>query len=408
MKLFLFLFLMVGAALAAAQPTIGLVAYYTFEDNAQDVTGNTANGGLLIGAPVYRCGIRNTRAIQLRGGDDAVRILGPVKGEFDREDFTVSLFFKATATGGTQYLVSKRRTDCTNNNVFYIRYAPATRTINILLSETPNKSASWVYRVEPGTCWHHVAVARQAGQTRFYFNGERQQVSLQASRIDLTNDGDLLLGTSDCMGPNEAPFVGLLDEVRIYNRALDDRDIRALYFLQDKIASRDTLIYLGQSVSINISPTCATQFAWLPQTGVAAPNQAETTITPPRAGVFSYRLNMADNLSACVATDSIRITVVDPDELDCTAVFLPSAFTPNGDGLNDDFGISNPFAVPDLISFEIFDRWGGRVFFTQNPFDKWDGYFDGSPVNPGVMLYRVRYRCRGEERSKSGSVTIIR
>ncbi len=407
MRLLLFSWLSIATAVAGAQTNIGLVAYYTFENNAQDVTGNTANGGLVTGSPAYACGVR-TSAIQLRGGDDAVRLLGPVKGEFDTEDFTISLFFKATGSGGTQYVLSKRRTDCTNNNVFYIRYVPATRTINALLSETPNKSASWVYRIDPGSCWHHVAIARQAGQTRFYFNGERQQVSLQASRIDLTNDGDLLLGTSDCIGANEAPFTGLIDEFRVYNRALDDRDVRALYFNVDKILSRDTLIYLGESVDIDISHTCATQFSWQPQSGVANPATGATTITPPQAGITTYRLNFADNTAACIANDSIRITVVDPDELDCNAIFLPGAFTPNGDGLNDEYGISNPFALQEMISFEIFDRWGGRVFYSEDPFGTWNGSFDGKPVNPGVMLYRVRYRCNGVEQSKTGSVTILR
>lgn len=396
-----------ATAAVNAQTGVGLVAYYTFENSVTDATGNTANGGLVSGEPVYGCGVR-TNAIQLRGGDDAVRFLGPVKAEFDREDFTVSLFFKATSSGGTQYLVSKRRTDCENNNIFYIRYAPATRTINVLLSETPNKSASWVYRIPPGSCWHHVSIARQAGQTRFYFNGERQQVSLQASRIDLTNDGDLILGTSDCLGPNETPFVGWIDEFRVYNRALDDREVQALYFDIDKILSRDTLIYLGEPLAIDLSHTCATSFAWSPQSGVEVPTAGETTIIPPQAGIFTYRIQLADNTSSCVASDSIRITVVDPDELDCTSIFLPGAFSPNGDGLNDDYFISNPFAVQELISFEIFDRWGGRVFYTEDPFGKWDGYFDGSPVNPGVFLYRVRFRCNGEEYSRTGSVTVLR
>ena len=397
---------MMSALFVGAQTNIGLVAYYTFENSAEDATGNTANGGLVTGAPTYGCGV-NTGAIQLRGGD-AIRLLGPVKNEFDREDFTVSLYFKATGTGGTQYLLSKRKTDCTNNNVFYIRYAPATRTLNVLLSETPNKSASWVYRVPTGTCWHHVAVSRIGGRVSFYLNGERQQVSLQASRIDLTNDGDLIIGNSDCIGANESPFIGLIDEFRVYNRGLDERDVLDLYFGPDRILSRDTLIYLGETVSMELANTCATQFSWSPQSGVANPLDGETDITPPLAGVFNYVLNMGDGSSSCIASDSIRITVVDRNELDCNSLFFPSAFSPNNDGLNDNFGLSNPFAATDLISFEIFDRWGGRVFYTENAFEKWDGSFNGTPVNPGVMLYRIRYRCNGEEQSKTGSVTILR
>lgn len=398
---------MFGAALLGAQTNIGLVAYYTFENNAADVTGNTANGGLITGSPVFACGVK-TNAIQLRGGDDAVRLMGPVKNEFDTEDFSVSLYFKSTGSGGAQYLVSKRRSDCSNNNVFYIRYVPATKTVNILLSEAPNKSASWIYRLPAGTCWHHVAVTRLGGQVRFYLDGERQQQTLTASRIDLTNDGDLLVGTSDCLAAGEAPFIGLIDELRVYNRALDDREMRDLYLGPDRILSRDTLIYLGESVDVLLAGTCATQFSWMPTNGVAVPSAGETTITPTQAGNLIYRLNMADNASSCIATDSILITVIDPAELDCNTLFLPGAFTPNNDGLNDEFGISNPFAVQDLISFEIFDRWGGRVFYSEDPFAKWDGSFGGAPVNPGVMLYRVRFRCNEVEQSKTGSVTILR
>jgi gliding motility-associated-like protein len=398
--------LMFGMSVSA-QTSIGLVAYYTFENSAADVTGNTANGGLATGTPGYVCGVRGN-AVQLRGGEDALRFLGPVKGEFDTEDFTVSLYFKSVGAGGVQYLVSKRSTDCSVNNQFYIRYAPAAGTINILITETPNKSASWVYRVDPTACWHHVAVARQGGQTRFYYNGERQQQSLQASRINITNDGDLLLGTSDCLSASESSFRGLIDEFRVYNRALDDREVRGLYFSPDRILSQDTLIYLGEAVPVALTSTCATGFSWQPQTGVENPSSGLTTIRPLTAGIFTYRLQLSDDISTCVASDTIRITVIDPDDLDCNNIYLPAAFTPNGDGLNDEFGISNPFAVQGLQSFEVYDRWGGRMFYTEDPFAKWDGTFSGTEVGPGVYLYRILFRCNGVDGIRTGSITILR
>ncbi|MFN9940082.1 MAG: gliding motility-associated C-terminal domain-containing protein, partial [bacterium] len=86
---------------------------------------------------------------------------------------------------------------------------------------------------------------------------------------------------------------------------------------------------------------------------------------------------MGDAASPCVATDSIYISVVDPNTLSCNTVFLPGAFTPNGDGLNDVYGISNPYAIQQLHTFEIFDRWGARVFYTTQVFDQWDGSFQG-------------------------------
>ena len=55
---------MMSALFVGAQTNIGLVAYYTFENSAEDATGNTANGGLVTGAPTYGCGVNNN-SIQL-------------------------------------------------------------------------------------------------------------------------------------------------------------------------------------------------------------------------------------------------------------------------------------------------------------------------------------------------------
>ena len=110
-----------------------------------------------------------------------------------------------------------------------------------------------------------------------------------------------------------------------------------------------------------------------------------------------------------MAVDSIFVRVIDPETLDCNKVFIPNAFTPGGSpNLNDKFGISNPFSVDEFISFEIFDRWGGKLFSAETAFDVWDGTSAGTPVNPGVFLYRLRYKCNESEKVKSGSLTLIR
>ena len=104
------------------------------------------------------------------------------------------------------------------------------------------------------------------------------------------------------------------------------------------------------------------------------------------------------------------VQVIDPNTLDCSEVFLPKAFTPNGIGpsVNETFGISNPFAIPELVSFEIRNRWGGKMFATADVFGRWDGTFDGEDVNPGVYLWRIIFRCEGQEIEATGSVTVLR
>lgn len=80
---------------------------------------------------------------------------------------------------------------------------------------------------------------------------------------------------------------------------------------------------------------------------------------------------------------------------DLNVLFRPNAFSPNGDGINDEFRIYAPEGTtPGLVRYRIFDRWGGLVYELKNlsisadtPW--WDGSFNGQPMKPGVYIYFV-------------------
>lgn len=389
-----------------SQTRTGLVAYYPLDNSLSDATGNTNNGGFPIGDLEYSCGVVGS-ALFLDGRNDEVIFSDPFRRELNDEDFTISLYFKSRGGNNTQYILSKRWGDCRTDNVFDLRYQPFTNSLNLVFAESTAKQISFIHELNPDQCWYHVVVWRRGPEVRLYVNGVEVNSRKTTSRIDLTNPDSLILGGSNCLGINESRFSGLIDEFRIYNRALNDTEIGELYDAPDQILTSDTLIFEGESVDIQLSSTCAQSFFWNPTTGVFNFFQAEPTITPQSAGVSTFNVSLEDEFD-CIARDSIQITVVDPDDLDCDQIFLPNAFTPNGDGLNDAYGISNPFALQQLISFEIYDRWGERVFFTTNPFDKWDGNFKGQEMNSGVLLYKVRYICRGAERVITGGITMMR
>lgn len=405
----LILLLLLGGTLQlSAQINIGLVAHYPFDTSYVDVTGTTANTGDPQGGPNFVCGVAGN-ALNLDGVDDQVVFVGPVNNEFDTEDFTVSFYFRSNGVDGIQYLLSKRSPDCAVQNQFYVRYVPATKTVNCFLGEDEDNAISLVQKVNENVCWHHLALVRKGIKVLLYLDGEFDQELGSSFRLDILNAGNLIVGGSNCQSQNETNFDGYIDDLRIYNRALDMEEVEELYFAPDQIASRDTLIYLGNGVDIQLTPTCATNFSWTSaQDELFASDIGEPTITPTEAGEFFYEVELSDNQTSCVSTDMIRINVIDPNDLDCSIAFVPKAFTPNGDGLNDTYGISNPFAIQELISFEIFDRWGGLVFATDDPFQKWDGTFEGQEVNPGVLLYKLNYVCNGEEKLLSGSFTILR
>ena len=153
-----------------------------------------------------------------------------------------------------------------------------------------------------------------------------------------------------------------------------------------------------------ITNTCAEQFLWSPMDGVQDETNPNTVLSPTET--TTYYLAFTD-LFGCTALDSLIITVVDPADLECEA-FLPNTFTPNGDGLNETFGIDNPFALPDFIGLSIYDRIGYEVFWTDDPTERWDGSYRSTKVNPGVYVYRVQYMCNGEEKVEAGSITVMR
>ena len=394
----------------SAQTTVGLVAYYQLDSTYRDATGNTANTGTVAGGPYFSCGV-NGNALRMDGQNDEVVILGgPVNDEFDDEDITISLYIKPTGGDGTQYILSKRSPSCFGGNEFYIRYVPNSRTVNVVFLETLDKSVGLAYQLENTACWQHIAVVREGGRVRLFVNGELVQIRSTANRLDVFNDGDLTIGNSDCKGPTERAFNGLIDELRIYNRALSEKDIRTLHLRPDQIERTGQVVnlFLGNSIDINLTNTCATNFSWSPVDGVSNPSAGEPTITPVQKGEILYRIALWDTVSTCIARDSILLNVIDPNDLDCNAIFLPNAFSPNGDGLNEDFGISNPYAVQELLAFDIYDRWGNKVFSTTDPFQRWDGSYRGQAVNPGVMKYAIQLRCDGEEKVLTGLVSILR
>jgi len=403
MRYFILLPLLLSTISLSAQIDRGLVAYYSFDDcTATDDSGVTGDG-TIIGNPTCECGVLGN-SLLLDGFDDEILLLGTINNQFERQDFTVSMYIKSTSAQGRQSILSKREM-CGPDNAFGIRIEPQSNKLLGDVSENSSKQANVSGSLDFNACWQHVVLVRSGTKTSLYINGVLRNSADAVSRIDLQNNTVLSIAGGACVsGSVDNPFAGFIDEVRIYDRTLNQRDIDELFVAPDNIVTPDQTIFLGNSVQIETNVTCATDFDWSPTDNVSDPDIAEPEITPITSNV--YKLLFNDGV--CFSEDSIRITVIDPNDLDCGQVFLPKAFTPNGDALNDLYGISNPYAIEELISFEIFDRWGGRGFFTDNPFQGWDGNFKGEPINPGVLLYRVRVRCDGEEDTSVGSLSIIR
>lgn len=115
-----------------------------------------------------------------------------------------------------------------------------------------------------------------------------------------------------------------------------------------------------------------------------------------------YHIKLVNGLD-CYASD--RITINDSCS---TQLFIPNSFTPNGDGINDDFGV----VAVDAYNYklEIYNRYGSVIFSSTNPFEKWNGH----KANQGVYVYRLSYSLADPQSEnltpfiKVGTVSLLR
>ncbi|XVJ65316.1 MAG: T9SS type B sorting domain-containing protein [Lacibacter sp.] len=87
--------------------------------------------------------------------------------------------------------------------------------------------------------------------------------------------------------------------------------------------------------------------------------------------------------------------------------YLPNAFTPNNDGLNDCFGIKN-WGLMSEFKLMVYNRWGEEVFYTTNPNQCWNGTFKGVPAMPGNYVYYIRAVNLCGTIEQKGNLTLIR
>jgi gliding motility-associated-like protein len=162
-----------------------------------------------------------------------------------------------------------------------------------------------------------------------------------------------------------------------------------------KIAER--LCVHDQPVTLEATATGpGLTYRWSPGNGTAP------TLLASAGGDYQVAVR---NVFGCEIT---RKFVLNPD---CPPyLFVPDAFSPNGDGLNDILTFESP--EPMDVEISVFDRWGEPIFRSSSAQTTWDGTYRGSPSPAGVYPYRVRYRPRrrieGPWFDRQGSLLLVR
>ncbi|MGH1335064.1 MAG: DUF6923 family protein [Aureispira sp.] len=173
-------------------------------------------------------------------------------------------------------------------------------------------------------------------------------------------------------------------------------------------APQDTSLHLGGHLTKAISQNTLTPVAyvWAPSTGLSCTDCQAPQLQALETTTYTI---IGTDVQGCTDTTDWTVTVDQSPR-----VFVPNAFSPNGDGLNDLLQVYSPGDVVKVLDFQVFSRWGELVFqqkdFLPNyPAYAWDGRFKGQNMPSGIFVYKIEVLLvDGRTEILSGDVTLFR
>jgi gliding motility-associated-like protein len=111
----------------------------------------------------------------------------------------------------------------------------------------------------------------------------------------------------------------------------------------------------------------------------------------------------------CIGSDSVYVKLTS-EEIPETHLFIPNAFTPDGDGVNDTFQALYNGNDISHFTMEVYDRWGGRIFKSEDILTGWDGKKNGNLCPGGVYVYKIVFSVDGVpgNQERVGTVMLVR
>jgi gliding motility-associated-like protein len=162
----------------------------------------------------------------------------------------------------------------------------------------------------------------------------------------------------------------------------------------------DTALFLleGQSYTMAATPGFAS-YLWQPATYLSDPALQAVTVTPAEPTWYTV---FGTTDQGCVETDMVHVVIARPIE-------IFSGFSPNGDGINDTWVITNAVQYGDRIYVKVFNRWGEPVFESKGygGTQEWDGTRNNRPMPVGAYYYIIELND-GKSEPYTGTVTILR
>ncbi|HET6995918.1 MAG TPA: gliding motility-associated C-terminal domain-containing protein [Chitinophagaceae bacterium] len=166
-------------------------------------------------------------------------------------------------------------------------------------------------------------------------------------------------------------------------------------------AGPDKTIVEGDEVTLNGTGIAnPVSIAWTPSASIiSGANNYAAVVKPITTTTYTLTVKNSDN---CTSTDNAVVTVMP------YCIKVMNAFTPNGDGMNDKWLVTNGGCTKE-IKVTVFNRYGAVIYTNNNYSNDWDGTYKGKPVADGTYYYSVTYQTiTGKPITLSGDLTILR
>ena len=147
-------------------------------------------------------------------------------------------------------------------------------------------------------------------------------------------------------------------------------------------------VFTGESTQLDVvNGQTGWNYQWSPPDGLDNPNIKNPIATPDETTVYTVTVTDAEG---CTSSGDVTAAVIfTPCEH--PYIFIPNAFTPNSDGVNDQFRVMGN--VIDELQMKIYNRWGELVFETNDPNSGWDGKHRGEDLGMDVFAYVINIIC---------------
>lgn len=168
------------------------------------------------------------------------------------------------------------------------------------------------------------------------------------------------------------------------------------------VTPADTIVYAGASVPL-LASSAATSYTWTPAAGLNNASVANPVLTAPGVGQNLTLRVVGSTAAGCRGEAYVTVRVYDGPE-----IYLPNAFTPNGDGLNDRF-MAQPVGIKQLKYLRIYNRAGRLLYSTSQMGAGWDGRYQGQDQPMGVYVWQCQgITDDGKLITRQGTVTLVR